>query len=428
MLRRDLILSAAAAVLAAPAVPGCAQDRPRAERSRPEIRLDPDLDFNALAAAAPSGARLILAPGTYRGWSVVPQDGQSFEAAAEGVVLDGGGRRLLAFQGSAAEVVLSGFTVQDYDTMDPPDAQGRARQIAALNVHDGRDWQLIDLTVQRIGGRGVSMNPGMRILRGRYVDNGHIGLGGRAAHAVVEGAEIARNNQRRYGSHWESGGYKNVGGHLPGPMPVMRGAKLIGCHIHHNNGRAIWFDWDCLAAEVDGCVIHHNSNEGIAYEASAEGRFRNCLIGFNNTSGHREPGAWSADLMLQNSHDCVVEGCTIVADRGCALSVAHHTRDASSDPPQQWGFYTGPFDGMRNRITGNTFVLHGAPVALVLEVTAPPSAQEVKESSVWGPNRWLVPPGARLRPIWLGEPWRDDLGTIEEHADLEPFVPPALRA
>ena len=106
-------------------------------------------------------------------------------------------------------------------------------------------------------------------------------------------------------------------------------------------------------------MIHHNSNEGIAYEASAAGRFRNCLIGFNNTSRRRAPVVWSADLMLQNSHDCVVEGCTIVADRGCALSVAHHTRNPDSDPPQQWGYYTGPFDGMRNRIAGNTFVLLG---------------------------------------------------------------------
>ena len=96
-------------------------------------------------------------------------------------MLDGGGRRLRAFHGRAADVELSGLTVQDYDTMDPPDSQHRAKQIAALDVPDGRDWQLIDLTVQRIGGRGVSMNPGMHILRGRYVDNGHIGLGGRAA-------------------------------------------------------------------------------------------------------------------------------------------------------------------------------------------------------------------------------------------------------
>ena len=77
----------------------------------------------------------------------------------------------------------------------------------------------------------------------------------------------------------------------------MRGARLLDCHIHHNQGRAVWFDWDCLAAVVEGCLIHHNSNEGIAYEASAEGRFRDCLIGFNTTSGWREPGVWSADLV-----------------------------------------------------------------------------------------------------------------------------------
>jgi hypothetical protein len=427
MLRRHLIM-AAAAILAAPVAPGRAESGARRQRQRPEVRLDPGLDYNALAAAAPAGTRLILAPGRYPGWSVAPQDGQTFEVDGEGAVLDGGGRRLLAFHGSAAHVQLIRLTVQDYVTMDPPDSRGRARQVAALDVAGGRDWQLVDVTVTRIGGRGVSMNPGMHILRGRYVDNGHIGIGGRAAQAVVEGAEIARNNTRRYASHWESGGYKNVGGHLPGPMPVMRGAKLIDCHIHHNQGRAVWFDWDCLAAEVEGCVIHHNSNEGIAYEASAAGRFRNCLIGFNNTSGHREGSAWSADVMLQNSHDCVVEGCTIVADRGCALAVAHHTRDPNSDPPQQWGYYTGPFDGMRNTIAGNTFVLLGEALGLVLEVDAPPGLQQVYASNRWGPNRWLVQPGAATRPLWLGGPWDPRLGTLEEHADLAPFVPDQLRA
>ena len=186
-------------------------------------------------------------------------------------MLDGGGRRLLAFQGSARDVQLIRLTVQDYDTMDPPDHQRRAEQIAAIEASQGADWQLVDCTVQRIGGRGVSLNPGMHILGGRYVDNGHIGLGGRAAGSIVEGAEIARNNLRRYGSHWESGGYKNVGGHLPGPLPVMRGARLIECHIHHNNGRAVWFDWDCQDAVVERCVIHHNTNDAIAYEASAAG-------------------------------------------------------------------------------------------------------------------------------------------------------------
>jgi hypothetical protein len=418
MIRRSFILATAA----------LAATRARAA-TRAEVRVNPGLDYNNLVAEAPAGARIILAPGTYPGWSVQPKDGQSFEAADDDVVLDGGGKRLLAFRPSTAkDVQLIRLTVQAYDTMEPPGgAELKAQQIAAIEATNGRNWQMADCTVQRIGGRGVSMSPGMHILRGRYVDNGHIGIGGRAAAAIVEGAEIARNNTRNYGSHWESGGYKNVGGHLPGPMPVMRAAKLIRCHIHHNNGRAVWFDWDCLECGLEDCVIHHNTNEGIAYEASAKGHFQNCLIGFNNTSGWREPGVWSADLMLQNSHDCVVEGCTIVAAHGCALGIAHHTRDAKSRPPQQHGFYTGTFDGMRNRIAGNTFVLLGNTLGLVLDVTAPPGLAEVKASNVWGPNRWLAPPDSRERALWLGQAWRDDLGTLEERTDLESFVPAPLK-
>jgi len=422
MIRRNFILTPAAvgAALAATRVRAAA---------RAEVRLHPSLDYNDVVAKAPEGARMLLAPGKYVGWSVLPKHGQSFEAEDEGVVLDGGGRRLLAFRPTTtAEVQLIGLTVQAYDTMAPPDAERRARQIPAIDAAHGRDWQVVDCTVQRIGGRGISMSPGMHILRGRYIDNGHIGIGGRAAGAIVEGAEIARNNLRKYGSHWESGGYKNVGGYETTPLPVMRGARLIRCHIHHNNGRAVWFDWDCLDCGLEDCVIHHNSNEGIAYEASAKGRFRNCLIGFNDTSGWREPGVWSADLMLQNSHDCVVEGCTIVANRGCALSVAHHTRDYNSKPPQQQGPNTGPFNGMNNRIAGNTFVLLGNTIGLALDVTAPPGYAAVKASNVWGPNRWLAHPGSRERALWLGEPWRDALGTLEERTDLAAFVPKQLRA
>lgn len=417
MNRRSFVLTATAVMAAGTRA---------AQSARPEVRLAPDRDFNGLAAAAPPGARIILAPGRYAGWSVVAQDGQTFEAPEDGAVLDGGGQRLQAFSGSARDLQLIRLTVENYAPMEPPDAIGRAEQIPAIDGDQGTDWQMVDCTVQRIAGRGVSMSPGMHILRGRYIDNGHIGIGGRAAGAIVEGAEIARNNLRRYASHWESGGYKNVGGHLPGNLPVMQGARLIDCHIHHNNGRAVWFDWDCTAGTVERCVIHHNSNDGIAYEASAAGRFKDCLIGFNNTSGDREGSAWSADLLLQNSHDCVVEGCTIVADRGCALAITHHTRDAESDPPQQWGYYTGPFDGMRNTIAGNTFVLLGETLGLVLEVNAPPGLGPVLNSNRWGPNRWLARPGAGGHPLWLDGPWRDELGTLEEHADLAPFVPEAL--
>ena len=98
----------------------------------------------------------------------------------EGVVLDGGGQRLLAFRRAGHDVRLIRLTVQNYDTMDPPDARAGAAGRGDRGL--GRaDWQLVDCTVQRIGGRGVSMSPGMHILRGRYVDNGHIGIGGRAA-------------------------------------------------------------------------------------------------------------------------------------------------------------------------------------------------------------------------------------------------------
>lgn len=424
MMRRRSFLLATAATAISACQPGTRS--PRAGGA--EIRLDPATDFNAMVAQAPAGARLILASGTYHGWSVEPKDGQRFEAEGEGVVLDGGDERLVAFHGRAQDVQLTGLTVQAYATMDPPNERGQAQQRAAIEVPEGRNWQLVNLTVQRIGGRGVSLHQGMHVQGGRYVDNGHIAFGGRAGEAIIERAEIARNNARRYGSHWESGGYKNVGGSERGRLPVMRGARLVECHIHHNNGRAVWFDWECIACGLERCVIHHNSNEGIAYEASAEGFFRDCLIGFNKTSGHGGNGVWGADLMLQNARDCVVEGCSIVADRGCALSVAHHTRDRGGDPPQQSGFYTGPFDGMRNRITGNTFILLGEALGLVLDVNAPPSWDEVASSHVWGPNRWIAPEGSRDRRLWLGRPWSDRFGTLEEHADPERFVPPELRA
>jgi hypothetical protein len=422
MKRRSFL--AAAAATAVSACQGGARS-PRAGAA--EVRLDPASNFNRAVAQAPAGARIILAPGTYRGWSVEPKDAQRFEAEGEGIVLDGEGQRLFAFHGRAQDVQLSGLSVQAYETMDPPDDRRQAQQFAALEVPWARNWQLVDVTVQRIGGRGVNLHQGMHILGGRFIDNGHIGMGGRAGEAIVERAEIARNNSRGYGSHWESGGYKNVGGGEGGLGFVMGGAKLIECHIHHNVGRAVWFDWDCLECGLERCVIHHNTNEGIAYEASARGFFRDCLIGFNNISEHAT-GVWAADLMLQNSHGCTVSGCTIVAERGCALSVAHHTRNPDSDPPQQQGRYTGPFDGMRNTITDNTFILLGDAIGLVLDVSAPPSWEEVEASNVWGPNRWIGRPGSGARSLWLGGRWSERLGTLEEHPKPETFVPPKLDA
>ena len=420
-----------AAVLAVSAAAGsparlASTTRPERRADRLELRLAPDMDVNALVARAPVEARLLLAPGTYAGWSVAPKHGQRFEAEGDGVVLDGGDRRLLAFHGSAEDVELIGLTVQGYQTMDPPDAQHQALQIGAIEAPDGRNWQLIDLTVQRIGGRGVSLHQGMHIRGGRYVDNGHVAVAGRGPGAIVEGAELARNNHRRYGALWESGAYKNVGGSWGGKLPPTKGAKLIGCHIHHNVGRAIWFDWDCLDCVVEGCVIHHNTHDGIAYEAAAGGVFRNCLIGFNNGESQGAPLVWAAEVMLQNAKDCRVSGCTIVATHGCALSIAHHTRVPGHAPPQDRGFYIGDFDGTGNRIAANTFVLLADAVGLVIDVDAPPGRESVLASNVFGPNRWIAGPGAGERRLWLDRAWSDDLGVLEEHPDPSRFVPAGL--
>jgi len=56
---RRSFVPAAAAALAAPALRAAAA----AHGARPELRLDPGLDYNRLVAAAAAGVPILLAPG-----------------------------------------------------------------------------------------------------------------------------------------------------------------------------------------------------------------------------------------------------------------------------------------------------------------------------------------------------------------------------
>ena len=53
------------------------------------IRLGPQDDVAAIVSNAAKGTVFRLVDGNYRGWSVVPRDGQAFVAEGEAVVLDG---------------------------------------------------------------------------------------------------------------------------------------------------------------------------------------------------------------------------------------------------------------------------------------------------------------------------------------------------
>jgi hypothetical protein len=106
MVRRRFVLATVAAAAAARAAAA-------AQSPRPELRLSPEIDFNRLAAGAPAGARILLAPGRYPGWSAVPKDGQTFEAEGEGAVRPG----LLAGQtvGDDRRVGLAGSKTSRVD-------------------------------------------------------------------------------------------------------------------------------------------------------------------------------------------------------------------------------------------------------------------------------------------------------------------------
>jgi hypothetical protein len=77
------------------------------------VNVTPGMDIQAAINNNPTGTTFKFAAGTYTGVDLTPKDGDVFDGTA-GAILDGQNSTVHAFEGSAQNVTIDGFTIEHY--------------------------------------------------------------------------------------------------------------------------------------------------------------------------------------------------------------------------------------------------------------------------------------------------------------------------
>jgi Right handed beta helix region len=135
-----------------------------------------------------------------------------------------------------------------------------------------------------VGNHGLAMKvgSGSRVIGNRVRDNGQYGIVGSGKGIVVEGNEIAYNNNLRFanfnGGYWNAGATKFV---------YTDGLVFRGNHSHDNYSDGYWTDINNINTLVENNRFEGNERYGVNHEISYAITIRN-----NTITGNRSAGIW----------------------------------------------------------------------------------------------------------------------------------------
>lgn len=231
----------------------------------PTDTMGPSDNWQTEINAAGTDAVIGLDPGTYTGFDVNPLSGQSF-VPTNGIdtVTLAGNNASSAFSSSSIESVpnvsLYGLEMTGYN---PAFQSGVVNgQYAGRPSADFGDvgWLIKDCDIHHnTTGAGIYLaGNDNQAIGGRLAYNGQLGIQFKHGwDCLVDGVEIAYNNQEGYSWGGEAGGTK---------FWNTRNLECRNINSHHNNGPGLWADWN-----NDGWWVHHND---IHDNVSAPGIFQ----------------------------------------------------------------------------------------------------------------------------------------------------------
>lgn len=280
------------------------------------VPVRPGQSIQALVDDAPPGTTFLIRAGVHRQQSVVPKDGIVF-VGEPGAVLDGEGVTTYAFVNGgdslARNVVLRNLVIQHYT---PPVQYGAVR----ADVGDG-GWTIEDCEVRSNATGGIRIGERTKLRRNHVHHNGQIGVLGGGNDVLVEGNEIAYNNERAsYDMYWEAGGTK---------FTRTRDLVVRGNFVHHNHGPGLWTDIDNLNTLYERNRVEDNAEAGIFHEISYAAVIRDNITRRNGT--HAEPADWvsGSGILVTASRDVEVYG-NVVEDNHNGITAIQRDRGSGA--------------------------------------------------------------------------------------------------
>ena len=278
-----------------------------------------------------------LPAGTWSGQTFTAKNNDVFVGdTGGGTILDGSGMPACSMltngrdgngNPSVTGVTLYYLTVQNYakDCYNANWASGTENWMTQLNISQG--WTVYDSVFQNSGGTGVGACDGGQIFNSRMLYNGHSGVACGGDGTVIEGNEIAYNNQNGDNIYDDVGGLK---------FCDVNNIQILNNYVHDNKADGIWADCRGTNWLIQGNTVINNVGNGIMYEIStgftitnnvAYGNQQWQIMIANSGSGTisnnniTETGSGSGPLNMQNFCD----NGAIVSQRITNVTVSNNT-------------------------------------------------------------------------------------------------------
>jgi hypothetical protein len=267
-----------------------------------------------------------------------------------------------AFGGTAANVTIRGLVIEKFAS---------PFQEAAVRADSATGWVIESNEVR--WNHGVGILTGTRATaRGNYAHhNVQLGMGGSGDDALVEGNEIAYNNNPQeinYG--WAAGGTK---------WTRTRNLVLRGNYVHDNLGPGLWTDIDNISALIENNRVDDNTRCGIFHEISYDAVIRFNTAARNGSEATRP--VRGGGIQVTSSPNVEIYGNTLV-DNHAGFAINQDERGAGAYGPYELqnlyvhdntvtlapGTYTGLgvtvpdwsyYTSRNNRFENNTYYLEG---------------------------------------------------------------------
>jgi parallel beta-helix repeat protein len=224
-----------------------------------------------------------------------------------------------AFKGPASDVTLRNLTVEKY-------ASG-AQEGAILQTFSGQmgaGWTVDTCTVQLNHGSGINLWTNMHVVNSRILRNGQIGVSGGNGQPgiVVDGNEIAYNNEAGFDPGWEGGGTK---------FWATTNLIVRNNYVHHNYGPGLWADFDNDGTLYDGNTVEDNAWAGIFHEISYAAVIRNNIVRRN---GLQDPRGWywRAGILIAASSNVEIDGNTLEGNAHAIVGIQQNRGSGSQGP------------------------------------------------------------------------------------------------
>ena len=203
-----------------------------------------------------------------------------------------------AFSGSASGVVIQSLVIEKF---------ANNAQAGAVDGRNAPGWTVQESEIRLNHGAGIDASVSMTILNNKLHHNGQLGLhvaGSTKNGFLVEGNEIAYNNQLGFSPGWEAGGAK---------FAYTDGLVVRNNWAHHNAGPGLWTDIDNIQTLYENNLAEDNyappgstsAAPGIFHEISYSAIIRYNTVRRNGVGF--DSWGWGAGILLAASGGTGIE-------------------------------------------------------------------------------------------------------------------------